>query len=279
MRFKYCLLVYLCSFLFSALANAEGENASKAELLPVSVPASEPPFILVRPGLSVHKDIFVMPVTWAQDYNGNETEVVFQLSAKVKLFGTNAFFAFTQKSFWQAYNKKRSSPFRETNYNPEVFYRFTPDQVGIKRLGFDVGAEHESNGQVVPVSRSWNRFYLAPFWQRSNDLFYFKFWYRVPESRKSSQFETDGDDNPDLLDFTGRSEFHYRARLVDGSHLHFLVRANPSTQRGAVSFSYNMASDSAGMFYRVSLFSGYGESLIDYNRSVSRVMLGVSFLR
>ena len=54
------------------------------------------------------------------------TEVAFQLGFKLKL-AENAFrspvdvwFGYTQNSFWAAYNDKASSPFRETNYQPEL---------------------------------------------------------------------------------------------------------------------------------------------------------------
>jgi len=32
------------------------------------------------------------------------------------------YFGFTAMSFWQVYNDAVSKPFRETNYEPEVFY-------------------------------------------------------------------------------------------------------------------------------------------------------------
>ena len=75
------------------------------------------------PGLSLHKEMFMLPVTYSDEYNSNRTEAVFQISAKHRLFDTRIYFAFTQISFWQAYDHKNSAPFRETNYNPEIFYR------------------------------------------------------------------------------------------------------------------------------------------------------------
>ena len=66
-----------------------------------------------------------------------ELEVQFQLSVKARLNPKDLFFpndslavGFTLESWWQLYAESISSPFRETNYRPEVFYlaptRFTP---------------------------------------------------------------------------------------------------------------------------------------------------------
>src|SRR5688572_25406681 len=73
-------------------------------------------------GLNTHRPMYVYPATYSKDFHGNETELVFQLSGKWRVFGSDFYLAYTQKSFWQFVNGDRSSPFRETNYDPEVFY-------------------------------------------------------------------------------------------------------------------------------------------------------------
>ena len=77
------------------------------------------------------------------------------------------FFGFTLQSYWQMYNSDISSPFRETNYQPEIFYGFINDlKVGewTNRVNI-IGIEHQSNGRTQPLSRSWNQnlcqFYLG----------------------------------------------------------------------------------------------------------------------
>lgn len=248
---------------------------------PADGPAADrftPAFIQAKKGLTLHKDIYVLPLSWSEAYHGNETELLFQVSAKVQLFDMDLYFGFTQKSFWQAYNHSVSSPFRETNYNPEIFYRLTPARAAFHGWGLDAGIEHESNGQSVPESRSWNRIYVAPYRPWADHLLYLKLWLRIPEEEKDSPLDADGDDNPDIVDYLGHGELHWWGRLRE-RRLLLMLRANPQTGRGALSLDYSYPGDSRDLYYRVGLFNGYGESLIDYDRSLTRISFGIGLLR
>jgi phospholipase A1 len=69
---------------------------------------------------------------FAEDYDFEDVEAKFQLSVKGRLLTTDdrrwgLWFAYTQQSQWQVYSSDISSPFRETNYQPEVFVSFRPD--------------------------------------------------------------------------------------------------------------------------------------------------------
>ncbi|MGH8370732.1 MAG: phospholipase A [Gammaproteobacteria bacterium] len=233
----------------------------------------------VGKGLSTHRPMYVMPYTYSPAYDGRKTEVVFQISAKQRLFGTNFYAAYTQKSFWQAYNKKDSSPFYETDYNPELFYRWTPDPIKYNHWGADAGFEHESNGQDLPDSRSWNRIYIAPFWAKGKTLVYLKIWYRLPEKAKTGPTDASGDDNPDIQDYLGHFEFQIQRQFFDGHLAHLSVRDNPSTGKGSVMFNYSIPAHGGSFFYGLYMFNGYGDSLIDYNRSVTRVGLSMMLTR
>lgn len=235
--------------------------------------------VSVGTGLSTHRPMYVMPYTYSPQYDGSKTEVAFQISAKQRLFGTSLYFAYTQKSFWQAFNKKDSSPFYETDYNPEIFYRWTPDPIKFNHWGADGGFEHESNGQALPGSRSWNRLYIAPFWAKGKTLVYLKVWYRLPEKAKTSPTDAEGDDNPDIQDYLGHFELQLQRQFF-GDHLaHISLRANPATGKGSVMFNYSIPAEEHSFFYGFYVFNGYGDSLIDYNRSVTRVGLSVMLTR
>lgn len=231
-------------------------------------------------GLSTHKPTYIYPLSYSPQFNERQSELLFQISAKQRLFGSNAYLAYTQKSFWQLLNSEDSSRFRETNYDAEIFYRWIPDDPKpLNHWGADIGFEHESNGREVPFSRSWNRVYLGAFHPKGRHLAYLKFWYRIPEKNKAVATDPRGDDNPDINRFMGYSELSYSRQIYAKQLLTGMVRGNPETNKGAVSFTWSIPSTEGYVFYGVSVFHGYGESLSLYDRSVTRVMLGALLAR
>ena len=266
--------------LFSLLAACSISGNSSAEETAPAKPILKRPsadtevlsLIQSANGLSVHKEMYLLPVTTSNRYYGAKTEMEFQLSVKERILNSNFYFGYTQKSFWQAYDFANSSPFRETNYNPEIFYRTGGTNVKIGQWKMDVGFEHESNGQSGAISRSWNRVYVAPYLPRHDSLWYLKLWYRIP-------VDLGVDDNPDILDYMGYGELHFKKRFGHGQLVHAMLRGNPSTGRGAISINYSIPGPSDNYFYLIRLFSGYGESLIDYNHEVNRIGFGIILAR
>ncbi len=233
-------------------------------------------------GLSLHKPMYLLPATYAEDYHGRKTEMLFQISLKQRLFGVPLYFAYTQKSFFDIYDTSESKPFRESDYNPELFYRYIPaDREKWFHLGADVGIEHESNGKGLPDSRSWNRLYIAPFQTEGEHQIYWKWWWRLPEDKSKPRTDPTRDDNPDIGSYYGYSELHYQQQMFDRQSINTMFRWNPVTGHGAASLLYtipNNANDPA-FFWTFYFFQGYGESLIDYNHSITRVGVGVSIAR
>jgi phospholipase A1 len=273
-----------------ARAQAEADGRAAAE----SGSGEPQPFSIVdtRGGLSLYDDMFLLPATWSDVYSGDETEVIFQLSAKLRVARTRLFFAYTQISFWQLYNGSDSRPFRETNYNPQLFCRFTPRVEGPGSWVVDVGIDHQSNGQSEPGSRSWNRAYGTLHYATPRHLLSLKLWYRFPE--KECPIGEDGledeecrddpsyDDNPRITDFLGYTEVRYRYHWTGGWRpQRFQLRAhgNPATGKGGVGGDYSVAAGSRDLHWFVRVWHGYGESLIDHDRSVTRYGAGLLLLR
>ena len=275
---------------FSTLALAEDslvDQRVKRELA-----TSEKPFVLTP-----HKANYLLPVTYQtrtnslpfevkypdEDVNIDKLEAKFQISFKFpvwyNVFGDNGhlFFAYTNQSYWQVYNKDASSPFRETNHEPEVFMLFNNDwKIGgftNSFLGF--GAVHQSNGQTTQLSRSWNRIYGSAVFDKGPFALGLKVWWRIPEDEKEDINSPDGDDNPDINRYMGNFELTGVYGL-DEHRFTMLLRNNlSSTNRGAVEFTWSYPIIGNLRIY-TQYFNGYGESLIDYNHHNQRIGIGIA---
>lgn len=204
----------------------------------------------------------------------SHAELVFQLGFKTKLVETafdkpvDLWFGYTQNSFWQAGNRKASSPFRETNYQPELM-AVTPlnfNVLGMHASFLNLGLMHQSNGQASTLSRSWNRVYAQVGLERAGFTVLGRVWKRINEAASD-------DNNLDIVDYLGRGDLTVTYRS-NGHDYSALLRRNFSTRRGAVQLSW--AFPLAGHFKGYAqYFSGYGQSLIDYNYYQNVLGLGL----
>lgn len=208
-------------------------------------------------------------------------EAKFQLSFKTplwtKIYRDNGylFFAFTQQAYWQAYNSEVSAPFRETNYEPELVLmlpHYKHYEAAASRI-ISLSLSHQSNGRAGVQSRSWNRLKLSWITSVGNVFINFEPWYRFKEQRKDSPADPKGDDNPDIRQYMGW--FELSAAYKDGDATwRMMVRNNlNSHNKGAIRLSYSTPFNRHIRFY-TEIFNGYGESLIDYNRSLTRFGIG-----
>ena len=205
-------------------------------------------------------------------------EVQFQISIKsplaIGLFKdtTDIYFAYTNRSFWQLYNKDISSPFRETNHEPEAWFQFTPEWefMDFKNPLNAFGIKHQSNGKGGVLSRSWNRLFANFVIERENLALSFVPWYRIKEDEEN-------DDNPDITHFLGHGEVRAVYKL-DQNTFSLMLRNNLESgfSRGAIEAGWSFPLWKYKYFKGyVQYFSGYGESLIDYNRYVNRLGFGI----
>lgn len=209
----------------------------------------------------------------------DKTEAKFQVSLKTKaindLFGDNGdlWLAYTQSSRWQIYNSSHSQPVRETNYEPEGMFvwRTRLDVLGMTMRYAALGINHQSNGQSGALSRSWSRAIGAVAFENGPWTLTLRPWWRIAE-------RTD-DDNPDIADYAGRGEF--LATRVFGGHIFSIVARHSlrggGRNRGSLRTDWAFPIDRRlrGHFQ---VFSGYGESLMDYNHRATYLGLGVSLV-
>ncbi len=219
------------------------------------------------------------------DYRHEEAKFQISLRTKVAegLFLPNAdlWAAFTLQATWQVYNSADSKPFRNTDYQPEAIYIVpTPASLRPMPLGWtwryvQLGLAHQSNGQSDPLSRSWNRVYLGAGFEHDPWSLIARVTQRLNEVYAS-------DNNPDLMDFVGRAEV--RVNWVKGLHTASLLYRNPLTRarHGALQFEWTYPVSTSrpdGLRWIVQAFSGYGETLTDYNFRQTSLGVGVSFLQ
>lgn len=214
-------------------------------------------------------------------------EAKFQLSLRTKLLqnvgfpGADLWGAFTLQTMWQVYNHADSRPFRNTDYQPELIYvvptapTYRSLPLGWQWRFTQLGLAHQSNGQSDPLSRSWNRVYLGAGFERGN-------WTFTTKLNKRLREREENDNNPDLIDYRGKAELN----LGWASGLHTASLVHRSTLRGgnrgssSFEWTYPVVRDQPnGLRWYVQLFSGYGETLSDYNFRQNSVGAGVSFLQ
>ncbi|PSV48358.1 phospholipase A [Photobacterium indicum] len=244
--------------------------------------------------ITPHRMNYILPVTYTNDVNKDayaktgwedslkDVEAKFQISFKVPLNydsmfveGDGLFFGITLKSWWQVYADDISSPFRETNYRPEMFYfaptPWTPLE-GNTWVAF--GIEHESNGRSQELSRSWNRIYTDFVFEKNNFALSLRPWWRIPEDEKETPESADGDDNPDLEDYMGHFELSSAYRW-DDYEFTFLGRQNFSEHKGYAELGLTFPLWGRLRGY-AQYTTGYGESLIDYNHNQQRIGVGIA---
>lgn len=222
------------------------------------------------------------------------TEGRIQLSVRTKVgqgflpvtnFGgrDSLWFAYSQQSYWQLFTSSISRPFRTTDHEPELIYIVpTPIELpGGWQLRYSgVSINHQSNGQSLPLSRSWNRAILMAGMEKDNKfVLNGRLWNRI----------TDGDevdDNPGIDDLIGRAE------LTGGWQVnpeHTLLLTLRHSMRGVANGSWRMewmrtlgndarSPNASALRLHVQLFSGYGDSLVDYNRGRTLLSVGLSLV-
>lgn len=245
-------------------------------------------------GLQPHKVNYILPIGYREypyesyiptiNYKNHEAEL--QVSLKLALlkniFGLHEkyYVSYTQQAFWQLYID--SSPFRESLYNPEVFIDF-PISDSHSIFGFRslvVGYAHESNGQPDTSGIEFSTSQTLANFSRSINYLYVKLRMQHKALITDLTFMepiADLSDNPDIMDYRGHvgvkfTYFHNKNMFT------LMARGNVNTLNGAVegTYSYPLIKD---INLYVKIFSGYGESLIDYNHQFTKYAIGFSFSR
>ncbi len=228
--------------------------------------------------------------TSAVDYRRAEMRV--QLSVRTKLASglltghgerrDSLWAGYTQQSYWQLFSPDISRPFRNTDHEPEFMYVYPTDAAlpfGWRWRYSGIGLVHQSNGQSDPLSRSWNRAYLMTGFELDDRWsLTARVWKRLHES-------ADSDNNPGISDYVGRSEFALGWNVNKDNRVTLTTRHSfGHSDRGSARIDWlstlgtNLVGPRSNLRLHTQLFSGYGDSLIDYNKKRTVFSIGLSLV-
>ncbi|MDR2219435.1 MAG: phospholipase A [Methylobacillus sp.] len=219
---------------------------------------------------------------------GKDGEARFQLSFKYRIFSPESstvelapfrrglYFAYTQNSFWEL--GEDSKPFRDTSYRPSLFWQDRITGPAWFPQTWKAGFEHESNGKDGEDSRSMNTLFFEPRWQyefADGSLLSFNPRIRSYIEKK---------ENPDIQHYRGyvnwraqygwEDSWKFALNYVQGTEGYAAAQLDASYPIGTNIFS------NIGSFIHFQYFSGYGETLLEYNKRKSdQFRIGISIVR
>jgi phospholipase A1 len=250
----------------------------------IEIQAAHLPFVILP-----HRPNYFMPFAYSETPDNepfekvlpndfNNVEAIFQISIKYQvgqLDNANKhriYAAYTNKSFWQVYNANLSSPFRETNHEPEILLQLTPGWKYLSRV--KIGFNHQSNGQYQGFSRSWNRIVSGFYYATGNSLYGIEPWWRIPEELSDDPDDVTDDDNPDIESYVGYGNFIWYKKLGRQSlALRFGNNLDISNNRGWAELEWDFPISPRFRAF-VQYYEGYGHSLIEYNHYQRRIGIG-----
>ena len=227
------------------------------------------------PYFGLYKDNYftVGTTVGVQKPSRTNSDVKFQISIAQKLtrsvlpWHTYIFLMYTQKTFWNVFEK--SLPMHDLNFNPGLGWSkpfFNKDRyVGKLTLLL----EHESNGRDSIQSRSWNRISIGgsvPIdpWI----MVHGKVWIPI----------IDGQNNRDILNYCGIYQTGVEIATLDRKFIWditFVKRKGWNLNFNTIfEFSWRFHKKSNQYFF-LQYYNGYGESLLDYNQFHSRLRAGI----
>ena len=215
-----------------------------------------------------NEEPFQVEATDFLDNDEAKFQVSFKMPVATELFGgnTDLIFAFTSVAWWQMFNDEISNPFRETNYEPELFFRnySRVNLFGLDFVNWELGLNHQSNGQSIPASRGWDRAIGSTAIELTDDLVLgLRAWYVL-----NSQEEN----NPNIERYMGHGDIGLGWAPNRNT---FTLMYRPASRGHAVQVTWSYPISKYLRLY-AQYWNGYGESLIDYDVRTERFGLGIA---
>jgi len=202
-----------------------------------------------------------------------------QFSFKYQLIRVWPIYAgFTQYMFWELLHD--SAPFRDVNYNPEFFNRFSFDSSIVNSLDF--GYEHLSNGEKQDKSRSIDKIYTEVHLQGDNGTgagweLGLRLRYAFRRGEEHSDFDRYAGG---MVSLTGRLTHVFGGLFDQGA---FSFKINPGGKwanefqygNQEVGFSFRLGGIQLAPSIYLQYFHGYAESMLNYDQEEQNFRVGI----
>jgi outer membrane phospholipase A len=188
--------------------------------------------------------------------------------------------AYTQSSLWD-WNAP-SAPFYDTSYKPEFFYSWerivSGQPTNWVQLDLQGGLKHESNGKGGADSRSLNIAYFRPTLVLGRDD-----GLQLALQPRTWVYLGDLSGNPDIADYRGYVDLRAILGWKRGLQLSALGRMGQDANHGSLQLDLTYPTmrffGSFSLYLDVQYFTGYGESLLGYNKKSDELRVGFSLYR
>lgn len=256
-------------------SNGVNDSTTDTMLTPDSQEVSEKDLINLideMPVFGIYLDnYFISGVPLNKDITQETADAKYQISFRHRItktilpFNTALLLTYTQKSFWNIYEK--SLPFKDSNFNPGLALAkpvsFEDRLWGITSLA----VEHESNGRDSIYSRSWNYLTGSVTYFHNNSLsFNAKAWIGFL-----------AEENEDLFNYKGYGFVAANFRTKNDK-LRLTATINPrriGKFNTIMEVNYKPIS-SLNQYLFLQWYQGYAENLLDYNMRTSMFRIGFS---
>ena len=214
------------------------------------------------------------------------TTARFQLSMKYRLFDAGVgvgearpwlsglYFGYTQNSLWDV--SSESKAFRNTSYQPSVFWKWERLEQRAFFDGARLGLEHESNGDQGDRSRSINIAFVRPEWRWQLGTGIFTFMPKL-------YTYLDKEENTDIDDYRGYADWRVRydsgLNWIANGTLRYGTAGKGSVLLDLSRRIRDMKMGPVSTYLHLQFFAGYGEDITDYNRKQkSQIRIGFAIV-
>lgn len=188
--------------------------------------------------------------------------------------------SYTQVSLWDL--QSLSAPFYDTTYQPEFFYSWEHLLGGRVTNWFQFGVQgglmHQSNGKSGADSRSFNDAYFRPTFTFGHDD-----GFQLMLQPRVWTYLGDLSDNANIASYRGYADLRAVVGWKRGLELSALGRLGKNGDHGSLQLDLTYPTmrffGSFTLYLDVQYFTGYGESLLGYDKKSEQLRVGFALFR